>query len=102
MTGAERSFRKVSFLSPKRFTRLCGLSAAWLLAASPGFAQTARRPSTTVGLLRELNASVEDLTPQGVDRDEAHLILVRLLHELVGGQHLQEPQSSPGMEEFRV
>jgi serine protease Do len=33
-----------------------------LLAASPGFAQTARRPSTTVGLLRELNASVEDLT----------------------------------------
>jgi serine protease Do len=40
----------------------CGLSAVLLLVAAPAFAQGAARPAATVGLLRDLNASVEDLT----------------------------------------
>jgi serine protease Do len=39
-----------------------GLSVAWLLAALPVSAQSAGRPPATIGLLRELNASLEELT----------------------------------------
>jgi serine protease Do len=38
------------------------LSSVLLLSASPAFAQGAARPAAKAGLLRELNASVEDLT----------------------------------------
>ena len=40
----------------------CRLSAISLLVSSPAFAQSPARPAATAGLLRELNASVEDLT----------------------------------------
>lgn len=40
----------------------CGLWAAWLSIALPARAQSPTRPPATVGLLRELNASVEELT----------------------------------------
>jgi len=40
----------------------CGLTAALLLAASPAFAQSTARPAASMGPLRALNASVEDLT----------------------------------------
>jgi serine protease Do len=41
---------------------LAVLSAVLLAIASPAFAQGAERPTATAGLLRDLNASVEDLT----------------------------------------
>ena len=41
------------------FVRLC---AAWMLIASPVSAQTARRPPPAASLLRDLSASVEELT----------------------------------------
>jgi serine protease Do len=40
----------------------CSLSVVFLLAASPVLAQSAVRPAARLGLLKELNASVEDLT----------------------------------------
>jgi serine protease Do len=46
----------------KRPVLFCGLPAAFLLAATPLFAQSAVRPAARLGLLKELNASVEDLT----------------------------------------
>jgi serine protease Do len=38
------------------------LCAVWLLIASPAFAQSGARPSTSLSLLRDLSASVEGLT----------------------------------------
>jgi serine protease Do len=46
----------------RRFALFCGLSAIPLLVASPALAQSPARQTATAGLLRELNASVEDLT----------------------------------------
>jgi serine protease Do len=40
----------------------CTLCAAWLLIAAPAFAQSTVRPRPAASLLRELNASVEELT----------------------------------------
>jgi serine protease Do len=47
-------------MKPRRLSR--GLSAIFLLAGSPAFAQNSVRPTVSTGLLRELNASVEGLT----------------------------------------
>lgn len=41
---------------------LCGVPIVVLLSAAPLFAQSAVRPAARLGLLKELNASVEDLT----------------------------------------
>ena len=49
-------------MNTKDSVLFCGLSAVLLLVAAPVFAQGAARPPATVGLLRDLNASVEDLT----------------------------------------
>src|SRR6185369_17074056 len=49
-------------VSMKASVLSCVLPASLLLVACPVFAQGAARPAATAGLLRELNASVEDLT----------------------------------------
>ena len=49
-------------MSMKASVLLAVLSAVLLLIASPAFAQGAARPAAKAGLLRDLNASVEDLT----------------------------------------
>ena len=49
-------------MSMKASVSLSVLSAVLLLSAPPAFAQGATRPAAKTGLLRELNASVEDLT----------------------------------------
>jgi serine protease Do len=49
-------------VSIKRAGGVVGLGAAAILLAAPAFAQGTGRPAGSPGLLRELNASVEDLT----------------------------------------
>ena len=54
--------QKGPFVSMKASVVSWVLPVSLVLVASPVFAQGAARPAATAGLLRELNASVEDLT----------------------------------------
>jgi serine protease Do len=49
-------------MSIKRCGAIVSLWAGWMLLSAPAFAQNVGRPSVTPSLLRDLNASVEDLT----------------------------------------